>query len=61
MATEKEDIISMLKNLPDDISLDEILDAIYVRQKVLKGLKDSEEGNLYTHEEAKEILEKWLK
>lgn len=61
MATIKEDIISMLKNLPDDISVDEIIEAIYVRQKILKGLKDSKEGNLYTHEEAREILEKWLK
>lgn len=61
MATDKENIISMLKELPDDISLDEIIEAIYIRQKILKGLKDSEEGNFYTHEEAKEILEKWLK
>ena len=61
MATDKENIISMLRELPDDISLDEIIEAIYVRQKILKGLKDSEEGNLYTHEEAKKILEKGLK
>ncbi len=61
MATEKENIIEMLKNLPDDISMEDIIEAIYVRKKIEKGLKDSEEGNLYTHEEAKELLKKWLR
>ena len=59
MATEKENIIEMLKNLPDDVSMEDIIEAIYVRKKIEKGLKDSEEGNLYTHEEAKELLKKF--
>jgi len=61
MATEKESIIEMIKTLPDDVTMEDIIEAIYVRQKIEKGLKDSEEGRLYTHEEAKERLEKWLK
>ncbi len=61
MTTQKEKIIQMIKNLPDDISLEDIIEAIYVRQKIEKGLKDSNEGNLYINEEAKELLEKWLK
>jgi len=61
MATQKENIIQMIKKLPDDISLEDIIEVIYVRQKIEKGLKDSKEGNLYTNEEAKELLEKWLK
>ena len=61
MATQKENIIQMIKSLPDDINLEDIIEAVYVRQKIEKGLKDWKEGNLYTHEEAKERLEKWLK
>jgi predicted transcriptional regulator len=61
MATEKENIIKMIKDLPNDISMEDIIEAIYVRQKIEKGLKDSEEGRLFTHEEAKERLAKWLK
>lgn len=60
MATEKDNIIQMIKKLPDNVSMDDIIEAIYVRQKIKKGLKDSEEGRVYTHEEAKEILKKWL-
>ncbi len=60
MATEKENIINMIKNLSDDVSMEDIIEAIYVRKKIEKGLKDSEEGRVYTHEEAKELLKKWL-
>lgn len=61
MATEKENIIEMIKSLPKDISMEDIIEAIYVRQKIEKGLNDSEEGRLFTHEQAKERLAKWLK
>ena len=61
MTTEKENILEMIKELPNDVSMEEIIEAIYVRQKIEKGLKDSEEGYLFTHEEAKERLAKWLK
>jgi len=61
MATEKENIIEMIKSLPNDVTMEDIMEAIYVRQKIEKGLKDSKEGRLYTHEEAKERLAKWLK
>ena len=61
MTTEKENILEMIKTLPNDISMEDIIEAIYVRQKIEKGLKDSEEGKLFTHEEAKERLAKWLK
>ena len=54
MATEKENIIEMIRSLPDDVSMEDIIEAIYVRKKIEKGLKDSEEGKLYTHEEARE-------
>ena len=60
MATEKENIINMIKKLPDNVSMEDIIEAIYVRKKIEKGMKDSEEGRVYTNEEAKEILKKWL-
>ena len=61
METEKENIIEMIKALPNDVSMEDIIEAIYVRQKIEKGLKDSEEGKLFSHEEAKERLARWLK
>ncbi len=60
MTSEKENIIQMIKNLPENANTEDIIEAIYVRNKIEKGLKDSREGRVYTQEEAKEILKKWL-
>ena len=61
MVPEKENILKMIQNLPDDISMEDIIEAIYVRKKIEKGLKDSKEEKLYIPKEAKERLAKWLK
>jgi hypothetical protein len=40
--------------------MDDIIEAIYVRQKLLKGLKDSEDGRVYSHEEAKALAQYYI-
>ena len=60
MASVKDEILSLLKDLPDDVDFEDIIEAIIVRQKIMKGIDDSEAGDYYTHDEAKEVLEKWL-
>ena len=61
MQTVKESVISMLKELPDESTLEDIMEFLYVRQKILKGQKQLENGQFYTHEEAKEIMKQWQK
>ena len=61
MATEKESIIQMIKDLPDDVSLDDVMYHLYVRQKILRGLEDIKQGKTYSHDQVKKIAEKWLK
>lgn len=57
----KRRVSKLLKELPDDCSLEDIQYHLYVIQKVEKGLKDIEDGNVYSHEEAKKKLSKWLR
>lgn len=57
----KEAVMSMLKDMPEDSTLEDIMESLYVKQKILKGQKQLEEGQFYTHEEAKEIMREWLK
>ena len=61
MASVKNDIKILIDELPENASYDDVIEAIYVRQKIIRGLKDSEEGNHFSHEEAKAQLRKWLK
>jgi hypothetical protein len=60
MKSAKEEVRSLLDNLPDDASLEDIQYHLYVRQKVLKGLDASENGKLLTHEEAVKRMSRWL-
>lgn len=61
MLTTKEAVISLVKKLPESSTLEDIMEHLYVKQKILKGQKQLETGQFYTHEEAKEIMEEWLK
>ena len=48
MSTMKEAVISLLKKLPEDSSLEDIMEHLYVKQKILKGQKQLEAGQFYT-------------
>jgi predicted transcriptional regulator len=57
----KEKVIDSLKNMPDSFSIDELIDKLVFIEKVEKGLEQSERGEVYTTEQAKEMLKKWSK
>jgi len=51
----------MLKKLPENSTIDDIMENLYVEQKILKGQKQLKNGQSYKHEEAKELMQEWLK
>lgn len=55
----KDDIISYLQDLPDDVTLEDIMYHLCVKEKILNGLKDAESGNTVSNEKAKEIIDQW--
>ncbi len=57
----KTQLISTLDNLPENLTVDQVIEHIIFVEKVQKGLDDSENGKLNTKEEAKAKLSKWLK
>ena len=59
MSRVKEDVISMIQQMPEDSSVSDIMAELYFRQKVDAGLKELDEGKGIPHEEVKERLKKW--
>lgn len=57
----KTQIIDSLNNLPENVTIDQVIEHLVVVDKVQKGLNDSAEGKVYDKEEAREKLKKWLK
>jgi hypothetical protein len=54
-------IISSLDKLPENLTIDQVVDHIIFVEKVQKGLSDSFNDNINSKEEAKQKLGKWLK
>jgi len=56
----KEQVIEMIRQLPDDSSVDDIMAELYFRLQVDAGLKELDEGKGIPHEEVKKRMSRWL-
>ncbi len=57
--TLKQKVLKSIEKLPKDASLDDIMERIYFIHKVEVGLKQSEQGDVVSHEEVLKKIEKW--
>jgi predicted transcriptional regulator len=60
MATVKEQVIAMIRSLPEESSVDDIMAELYFRLKVDAGIQELDEGKGISHEEVKKRLSRWL-
>ena len=61
MATKKAEVIAMIERMVDDVTLEEIIEAIEVRMQIEEGLLEIEAGRTIPHEEVIRRHSKWLK
>lgn len=52
----KQDAINLINNLPDNVSWDDLMYHLYVRQKIEAGKNAARDGKVYSGEEARRIL-----
>ena len=57
----KTHLLSTFDKLPENLTIDQVIDHIIFVEKVQMSLEDSENGRDYTTEEARKKLNKWLK
>jgi hypothetical protein len=53
MSHEKQAAIDLIQRLPDDATTTDIIEELYFKQQVDKGLRDTLEGRLLSHTELK--------
>ena len=58
MTVVKQEIIKMIQNLPDDVSIDDIMSELYFRLQVDAGLKELDEGKGIPHKDAVKRMSK---
>ncbi|MEL6534598.1 MAG: hypothetical protein AAFQ98_04260 [Bacteroidota bacterium] len=57
----KTSVLSSLKDLPEQFSIDELMEKLILIQKVEEGRQQAKAGDVYTTEEAKAMLKEWSK
>ena len=60
MARIKQQVIQIIQSLPDNVTLDDIMAALYFKLQVDAGLKEIDEGKGIPHEEVEKRMSKWL-
>lgn len=61
MSVVKEQVIDLIKSLPDDCTIEDIQYHLYVREKVERGIRAIDEGRVVSQEEAEKKVKEWLK
>lgn len=56
MATPKQAAKQLIEQLPDQVSWDDIMYELYVKQKIEEGLADIETGRTIPHDQVKSEL-----
>jgi len=57
----KTRLINSLEKLPENLSIDDLVNHVVLIEKVQKGLDDVANGKLNTRSEAQKKLSRWLK
>lgn len=57
----QEQISVVLKDLPSEFSIDELMDKLILIEKINEAIAQGERGETYSTEEARELLRQWSK
>jgi len=56
----KDKLISVIDELPEEFSIDDLVEQAILLEKIERGLKDSEENNVFSMQEMQQKVEKWF-
>ena len=59
MGSEKNEVLELVRRLPDDVTTADIMEELYFKQQVDKGLRDAAEGRVLTSRELRERIARW--
>ena len=59
--TLKSKMEHLIHKLPDNAGIEEAMERLYLLAKIEKGIEQADAGDVYTQDEAREKLAKWLK
>ena len=58
---DNKELISAMETLPENPSLEEVIEKIILLEKINQGLDDVLNDRTYTHEQVMEMMNRWSK
>jgi predicted transcriptional regulator len=56
----KAEMLKVIQDLPDDASVDDAVERLYLLEKIERGIAQADAGQTVSHEEALRRLSRWL-
>lgn len=60
MLATKEQVIELVKAMPDDVTVEDVMEELYFKLQVDQGLAQLDRGESIPHEEVEKRLSQWL-
>ena len=60
MTLAKQQVLELIKDLPDEVDVEEIMYRLYLRQKLESAEQNVREGKVLSHEEVVKETSKWF-
>ncbi|PZX59186.1 hypothetical protein LV84_01212 [Algoriphagus ratkowskyi] len=57
----REKVLEAVKNMPQEFSIDDLIDKLLLLNKIEIGLDQSKNGETFTAKEAKKMIKEWSK
>ncbi|EKB49306.1 MULTISPECIES: hypothetical protein [Cyclobacteriaceae] len=57
----KEKVLETLKTMPNEFSIDDLMDKLILLNKVQVGMEQAKKGDSYTSDQAKKLIKEWSK
>ncbi len=58
---EKQNILKTVQSLPENTSIEEAMERLFLLYKIEKGCSQADCGKTFSHIEAQKQMERWLK
>lgn len=60
MSLTKDKVIELIRGLPDDITVDDIMEELYFKSQIDEGLAQLDRGEGIPHQDVEKRMSKWL-
>lgn len=57
----KQQILKAMEDLPEEASVEDAIDRLYLLYKINKGMSQADQGQVITQDEARQRMARWLK